>query len=135
MWGEILIKFNYVHYLYLSIYLPILSNPCMGPINMIQATWILVKLTIKKGRCNQYTMTKENNKKEYRLGLKIKVWWDLNNLADWLVELLQCGAGHSFELEFVPLEYSSWKNVIISRSSYQPVGQGVLMSRWSYKWD
>jgi len=31
------------------------------------------------------------------------------NLADSLVELLQGGAGHSFEGEVVPVKYSSWK--------------------------
>jgi len=31
------------------------------------------------------------------------------NLADCLVELLQCGAGHSFEGEVVPVKYNSWK--------------------------
>ena len=56
------------------------------------------------------------------------------NLADWLVELLQGGAGHGFEREVVPVKYSSWKegkNVIISRSSYQPVWQQGIMSRGS----
>ena len=60
------------------------------------------------------------------------------NLADCLVELLQCGAGHSFEGEVVSVEYSSWKewkSVVISSSSYQPVGQRVIMPRESYKWD
>ena len=41
-------------------------------------------------------------------------------------------AGHSFEGEVVPVKYSSWKEwkfVVISRSSYQPVRQRVIMSR------
>jgi len=31
------------------------------------------------------------------------------NRADCLVELLEGGAGHSFECEVVPVKYSSWK--------------------------
>jgi len=31
------------------------------------------------------------------------------NLADYLVELLQGGTGHSFKGEVVPVKYGSWK--------------------------
>ena len=43
-----------------------------------------------------------------------------------------------FEGEVVPVKYGSWKDlkiVVISRGSYQPVGQRVIISRRSYKWD
>ena len=55
-----------------------------------------------------------------------------------LVELLQGGADHNFKGEAFPVKYSSWKElkiVVISSSCYQPVGQRVIMSRWSYTWD
>ena len=58
----------------------------------------------------------------------IFLWWDVVNLADYLVELFQGGAGHSFKGEVVPVKYDSWKEwkiVVISRSNYQPVGQRV----------
>ena len=55
-----------------------------------------------------------------------------------LVELLQGAADHNFKVEVFPVKYSSWQEltfVVISRSCYQPVGQRVIMSRGSYKWD
>jgi len=60
------------------------------------------------------------------------------NLADSLIELLQGATGHSFGRKVVPMVDSSWKEwefVIISWSSYQPVRRGVIMCRWSFKWN
>jgi len=34
------------------------------------------------------------------------------DLADCLVELLHCGADHSFKGEVVPVKYSSWKDYL-----------------------
>ena len=42
------------------------------------------------------------------------------------------GAGHTIEGEVVRVKYSSWKEckcVVISRSSYQPVGQQQCVNR------
>ena len=47
----------------MSIYLQITSNPCWGPRHVCQAAGILVELKIKKGGCNQYTLTKKNKNK------------------------------------------------------------------------
>ena len=58
----------------------------------------------------------------------------------WLTAWLNCSKVKqaTVEGEVVPVKFSSWeelKIVVISRSSYQPVGQRVIMSRGSYKWD
>ena len=52
--------------------------------------------------------------------------------------MVRRGQCYSFEGEVVPVKYSSWKErkfVVISGSSYQSVGQRVIMSRGSYTWD
>ena len=60
------------------------------------------------------------------------------NLADCLVELTAPswsrpqfqGVGCSIEIQLLERTF-----VVISRSRYQHVGQRVIMSRGSYKWD
>ena len=54
------------------------------------------------------------------------------NLADCLVEQVTVSRGRLFQCN-TALGKDEFE--VISRSSYQPVGQRVILSRGSYKWD